>query len=134
MREQVTLNGKEQKRLKVLNDLDAGLSSPKKRRAPKRHPRRGMLVQIDGSKHDWLEGRGPMLTLIAGIDDATSEMPAALFRPEEDAAGYFPLLRHIIERVGLPLGLYTDLHTIFRSPKKITLDYAGQSHDGALEE
>jgi len=98
MREQVTLNGKEQKRLKVLNDLEAGL------------------------------------TLIAGIDDATSEMPAALFRPEEDAAGYFPLLRHIIERLGLPLGLYTDLHTISRSPKKIILDYAGQGHDGALEE
>jgi|GEM_PF-3044929 len=52
MREQVTLNGKEQKRLKVLNDLEAGLSSPKKRRAPKHRSRRGMLVQIDGSKLD----------------------------------------------------------------------------------
>ena len=106
----------------------AGLSSPKKRRAPKhrsrreRHPRRGMLVQIDGSKHDWLEGRGPMLTLTAGIDDATNEVPAALFRPEEDAAGYFLLLRRIIEILGLPLGLYADLHAIFRSPKKATLE------------
>jgi len=100
-------------------------------RRRERHPRRCMLVQIDGSKHDLLEGRGPMLTLTAGIDDATNEVPAALFRPEEDAVGHFRLLRHIIyflllrriiEILGLPLGLYADLHAIFRSPKKATLE------------
>jgi transposase len=71
---------------------EAGLASPRKRRAPKhrsrreRYPRRGMLLQIDGSDHAWLEGRGPGLTLIAAIDDATGEIPAALFREQEDAA------------------------------------------------
>ena len=107
---------------------EAGLSSPRKRRAPKhrsrreRYPRRGMLLQIDGSDHDWLGDRGPRLTLIAAIDDATGEIPFALFRLEEDAAGYFLLLRKIVEGPGLPLALYADRHTIFRSPKKATLE------------
>lgn len=107
---------------------EVGLASPRKRRAPKhrsrreRYPRRGMLLQIDGSDHDWLEGRGPGLTLIAAIDDATGEIPFALFRDEEDAAGYFLLLRRIVEAYGLPLALYADRHTIFRSPKKPTIE------------
>ena len=107
---------------------ETGLASPRKRRAPKhrsrreRYPKRGMLLQIDGSDHDWLDGRGPGLTLIAAIDDATGEIPYALFRDEEDAVGYFMLLRKIVEGPGLPLALYADRHTIFRSPKKATLE------------
>ena len=52
-----------------------GIGSPRKRRAPKHRSRRvrreaeGMMLQIDGSPHDWLEGRGPRLCLIGGIDD-----------------------------------------------------------------
>jgi transposase len=107
---------------------EAGLASPRKRRVPKhrsrreRYPQRGMLLQIDGSDHDWLQGRGPELSLIAAIDDATSEVPDALFRPEEDAAGYFMLLRRIAEILGLPLALYADRHTIFQSPKKASME------------
>ncbi len=73
--------------------LDAGLVSPRHRAAPQhrqrrpRYPRAGMLVQIDASLHDWLAGRGPYLTLVAAIDDATNEVPAALFRLAEDAHG-----------------------------------------------
>jgi transposase len=114
---------------------ETGLSSPRKRKAPKhrsrreRYPRRGMLLQIDGSDHDWLEGRGPGLTLIAAIDDATGEIPAALFREQEDAAGYFMLLRKIVEGPGVPMALYADRHTIFRSPQKPTLqqELAGEA-------
>jgi transposase len=107
---------------------EAGITSPRKRRAPKhrsrreRYPQRGMLLQIDGSDHDWLERRGPRLTLIAAIDDASGEIPSALFREEEDAAGYFLLLRRIVQGPGLPLALYADRHTIFRSPKKATIE------------
>jgi len=107
---------------------EAGLPSPRKRRAPRhrsrreRRPRPGMLLQLDGSDHDWLEGRGPGLILIAAIDDATGEIPFALFRPQEDAAGYFLLLRQIVQRHGLPLALYADRHTIFQSPKQATLE------------
>jgi transposase len=104
-----------------------GLSSPRKRRVPRhrrrrqRYPQSGMLLQVDGSKHDWLEGRGPWLTLHAAIDDATNEVPWAVFREEEDAAGYALLLHHISQSHGLPLALYADRHTIFQSPKQATI-------------
>ena len=106
----------------------AGLASPRKRRAPRhrrrrqRYPQQGMLLQVDGSKHDWLEGRGPWLTLHAAIDDATNEVPWAVFREEEDATGYALLLHHISQTHGLPLALYADRHTIFQSPKEPTLE------------
>ena len=105
----------------------AGLGSPRKRRAPRhrrrreRYPQAGMLLQVDGSKHDWLEGRGPWLTLHAAIDDATSEVVWAVFREEEDATGYALLLHHISRSHGLPLALYADRHTIFQNPKEATL-------------
>ncbi len=106
----------------------AGLGSPRKRRAPRHRQRRerrameGMLLQTDGSDHDWLKGRGPGLTLIAYIDDASGEVPGAVFREEEDAAGYMLALQEICERKGLPLAIYADRHTIFQSPKKATLE------------
>lgn len=105
-----------------------GLGSPRKRRAPKhrrqrqRYPQSGMLLQLDASKHDWLEGRGPWLALHSAIDDATNEVPWAVFRLEEDATGYALLLHHISQTHGLPLGVYADRHTIFQSPKRATLE------------
>jgi len=105
----------------------AGLGSPRKRRAPRhrrrrqRYPQAGMLLQVDGSKHDWLEGRGPWLTLHAAIDDATNEVPSAVFREEEDATGYVLMLHDISRSHGLPLALYGDRHTIFQSPKELTI-------------
>jgi transposase len=112
----------------------AGEGSPRKRRAPKhrarreRRPMAGMLLQTDGSDHDWLEGRGPGLTLIAYIDDATGVVPGAVFRDEEDAAGYMLALRDISQTHGLPLAVYADRHSIFRSPKQPTIEQqlAGQ--------
>ncbi len=100
----------------------AGVARTRTRR-PARHrsrrermPREGMLVQADGSKHDWLEGRGPELTLVGGIDDATGQLTGGVFREQEDAAGYFLMLAQTIRRFGLPLVLYTDRHGIFRIP------------------
>ena len=104
-----------------------GLASPRKRKAGRhyhrreRKPKAGMLLQTDGSRHDWLEGRGPWLTLIAYIDDATNEVLGAVFREEEDAAGYFLGLWDIVSHKGCPAAIYTDLHTIFRSPKQQSL-------------
>jgi hypothetical protein len=46
-----------------------------------------MLLQADGSRHRWLGPNSPYLTLIGGIDDATGEVPWALFREQEDAQG-----------------------------------------------
>jgi transposase len=104
--------------------LEQGISSPRKRRAPKhrsrreRYPQPGMLLQTDGSPHDWLEGRGPRLCLIGAVDDATNEVPQAFFQDQEDSAGYLRLLQSIALSHGLPLALYHDQHTIFESPKE----------------
>jgi transposase len=96
-----------------------GIASPKKHRPPKhrsRRPRRpleGMLLQLDGSYHDWLEGRGPWLCLLSAIDDATNTLVAARFELAEDSAGYLRLLRRIVSTRGIPLSLYTDRHGVF---------------------
>ncbi len=99
--------------------LGSGIRSPRKRRAPKhrsrreRYPKEGMLLQIDGSPHAWLEGRGPYLTLIGAIDDATGKVPYALFQEQENTRGYFLMLREITLNYGIPLALYHDRHSIF---------------------
>lgn len=98
---------------------EAGLSSPRRGRSPRhryrrqRMPQEGMLLQLDGSPHSWLESRGPRLTLLLAIDDATGTVPYALFREQEDTLGYFELLKAIIVRCGIPLGVYTDRFSIF---------------------
>jgi len=104
--------------------LKAGIKSPRKRRPPKhrsrreRYPQEGMLLQTDGSRHDWLEGRGPYLTIVGAIDDATGEVPYGLFREQEDAQGYSLLLRQIVASRGIPLALYRDRHGIFERSKR----------------
>jgi transposase len=104
--------------------LGAGIRSPRKRRPPKhrsrreRYPREGMLLQIDGSRDDWLEGRGPYLTLVGAIDDATGKVPYGLFRDQEDAQGYTLLLRQIVQSHGIPQALYHDGHGIFERSKR----------------
>ena len=106
----------------------AGQGSPRKRRAPgyrsrrERYAQAGMLLQTDGSRHDWLEGRGPWLTLVGMIDDANNEIPGACFREEEDAAGYFLVLQQVCLYKGLPQAVYADQHTIFQSPSQPTVE------------
>lgn len=105
----------------------AGIGSPRKRRAPRyrkrreRYPQPGLLLQTDGSHHDWLEGRGPWLTLVGMIDDANNEVTGAMFR-EEDAGGYFQVLKHICLNKGIPQAIYADRHTIFQSPSQPTVE------------
>jgi len=97
----------------------AGLGSPRKRRAPTHRQRRlpsareGELVQLDGSPHDWLQGRGPRLTALGLQDDATGKILAAQFFPTESAFGYLCLLRQLLRRFGVPLAFYGDRSSIF---------------------
>jgi transposase len=97
----------------------AGLASPRRRRSPRhrsrreRMPQAGLLLQLDGSRHDWLEGRGPAMTLLGAIDDATGEVVAARFREEEDSLGYLWLLRQTILHHGVPVAVYRDRAGIF---------------------
>jgi len=76
-----------------------------------------MLVQIDGSRHDWLEGRGAWMTLVGGIDDATGEVLYALFREQEDTEGYFNLMERIVSAHGVPVAVYHDGHAVFEPPQ-----------------
>jgi transposase len=97
----------------------AGYASPKKRRPPKHRSRRerksceGAMLQLDGSPHDWLKGRGPRMCLVGAIDDATGKVVGALFRSHEDAQGYFLLMRKVASKYGLPESIYRDRHGIF---------------------
>lgn len=84
------------------------IHSPRERR-----PRRGELVQIDGSHHDWFEGRAPKCCLIAFIDDATGEVLGARFSLTETTQAYFEVLRRHVQAHGVPLALYSDRHSIF---------------------
>ena len=77
-----------------------------------------MLLQADGSCHQWLGPDGPWLTLIGAIDDATGDVPYALFREQEDSQGYLLLLREVVRKRGVPLALYSDRHMIFQSGAK----------------
>ena len=78
-------------------------------------PRAGMLLQVDGSHHAWLEQRGPRFALLLAVDDATGAVVHALFRPAEDARGYFLLMEQVLRRSGVPLALYSDRHAVFRA-------------------
>ena len=99
----------------------AKLPSPQKRRPRKYRSRRlprprfGMMALTDASTHDWLEGRGPQLTLIGFQDDATKQILAAHFQREaENTVGYLRALRSMIATHGVPLSLYRDRHSIFQ--------------------
>lgn len=113
----------------------AGIASPRRRRSARhrsrrdRMPQAGMLLQTDGSRHDWLLDRGPRLTLVAAIDDATGIITGATFREQEDAAGYLTVLRDTIRRHGVPLALYRDRHGIFETPKAMPLTLEEQLVD-----
>lgn len=107
-----------EKGLKQNNPRRKGTHKPRERKS-----QAGMLWQIDASRHAWLEDRGPKLTLHGAIDDATGEVVAATFRFTETQEGYYSVMRQGIETYGIPLGLYSDKHTIFRSPnEKVTLE------------
>ncbi len=105
-----------------------GIGSPRKKRPPKHRSRRvrreaeGMMIQVDGSPHDWLEGRGPRLCLIGGIDDATSRVAPAFFEEQESSAAYFRLFLAMGKTHGLPLSVYADRHAIFWTDREPTVE------------
>jgi len=80
----------------------------------------GMLLQIDASPHDWLEGRGPHLTLAGAIDDATNRCWLR-FSEAETTWAYLLLMRRVALSQGLPLSLYSDRHDIFHPRREPTI-------------
>ena len=74
-----------------------------------------MLIQIDASPHTWIIGE-KAFDLHGAIDDATGEILALHFTPNECMEGYFEIVRQIICKHGIPTSFYCDRHTIFVSP------------------
>ncbi|MCS5798108.1 ISNCY family transposase [Klebsiella pneumoniae subsp. pneumoniae] len=74
----------------------------------------GELVQIDGSHHDWFEGRAPKCCLLVFMDDATGRIMHLRFGETESAFDYMLATREYVEKHGKPLAFYSDKHGIFR--------------------
>lgn len=100
--------------------IEAGLWRPFQKPIPKLHPSRerraclGELLQIDGSHHDWFEGRGPFCTLLVFIDDATSTLQKLHFCDDETTLNYFTAFKEYVLLYGVPRGLYNDKHGVFK--------------------
>ncbi len=104
--------------------IEAGIWKRRRKRTRHRQWRQrkecfGQMVQMDGSHHDWLEGRGPELVLMGYIDDATSNTFARFY----DYEGTIPALdsfKRYIKKYGIPQSVYLDRHTTYKSTKKFT--------------
>ena len=100
--------------------LEADLPYRKRKKRPHRQWRerkacRGAMVQLDGSHHDWFEGRGPRCVLMAFVDDATGEVYARFY----DYEGTIPAMdcfKGYIKRYGIPQSVYLDRHSTYKAP------------------
>jgi hypothetical protein len=107
--------------------IHAGLWSPRKHGPTHRAWRErrscvGALVQLDGSDHDWFEGRGPRCVLIVYIDDATSRILYAQFVNVEDTLTLLATTRTYIQRHGRPIAYYVDKDSIYKINRKASID------------
>ena len=104
--------------------MEAGIWKKRRKRSGHRRwrPRKecfGQMVQIDGSRHDWLEGRGSELVLMGYIDDATNTAFGRFY----DYEGTMPAMdsfKVYVRKYGLPQSVYLDRHTTYKSTKKLT--------------
>ena len=104
--------------------VKTGLWIPKIKKKYKVHQRRvrraqfGDLLQGDGSRHAWLEDRGPECTIVLFVDDATSKITAGQFVPAETTESYQQILKEHLYKYGRPKALYVDKHSIFRTSRE----------------
>jgi transposase len=85
----------------------------KHRQWRERKPSFGAMVQLDGSHHDWFEGRGPRCVLMVMVDDATNKMRAR-FAPEETTRASYDVVEGWVRKHGLMISLYVDRDSIYR--------------------
>lgn len=103
----------------------------------KRRARRdciGELIQMDGSYHDWFEGRAPKCCLLVLIDDATSRLMLMEFIEWESSLGYFQILKRYLKTYGRPLSLYTDRLAVFETTRKTEKNYRDTQFHRATKE
>ena len=106
--------------------LEAGLWTTRRRRSEHRRWRArkeclGEMVQMDGSHHDWFEGRREWAVLMVMIDDATNHTYAQFFE-EETTVAAMTTFRRYVERYGLPRSLYVDRDSIYEPTRDATID------------
>lgn len=112
----------------------------KKIKTPKVHQRRvprecfGELEQMDGSYHDWFEGRAPECCLIVIIDDATSRLMWLQFVKWESCFAYFSAIKEYIKKYGKPISIYTDRLAVFETTRKTDANYKDTQVHRALSE
>ncbi len=100
--------------------IAAGLWVPHTRRKPRvyqpryRHDCLGELIQIDGSHHDWFEGRASKCCLLVYMDDATGRLMHLRFCETESAFDYMLATREYLDKHGKPVAFYSDKHAVFR--------------------
>lgn len=138
-------------RLNEEEDIDISRSSVarilktegiKSKRSMKRKPRlhrsrlrraaAGELWQTDASTFQWFEGDGEYYTIHAYIDDATGVVTGAYFAKNECTAGYVEALKQGLEKYGIPWEIYSDRHTIFRSPLELSEEEKADGKEAPL--
>lgn len=82
----------------------------------------GMLVQLDGSDHDWFEGRGPKCALLVYIDDATSRILHAEFVTVENTLNLMRSTRTYLRKHGRAVAYYVDKDSIYAINRQTTID------------
>lgn len=87
-----------------------------------RRSRFGELVQIDGSLHDWFEGRAPKCCLLVMIDDASSKIIYMRFEERETTFGYMRCIEKHLKKYGRALAYYSDRHSIFKTTREQCID------------
>ena len=121
--------------------IGEGLWQTRRAKAPRIHQTRerrsclGELCQVDGSPHDWFEGRAPRCTLLVFIDDATSRLMHLQFVKSETTFTYFEATARYLLKHGKPRALYSDKYSVFRPPRTETLTGSGITQFGrAMQE
>jgi hypothetical protein len=107
--------------------IGAGLYNPKRHKPKHRDWRErrscvGMLVQLDGSEHDWFEGRGPKCALLVFIDDATSRILYARFITVEDTVNLMRCTKDYLRINGRPVAIYVDKDSIYKINRQASID------------
>jgi len=96
---------------------------PKHRQWREPSEREGQMVQFDTSDHDWLEGRGPRLYLIGGVDDATGKVAGAKFVLTDGVKQNMDVFKSIVQRRGIPLSVYVDRGSNFKTTRHQSMEY-----------
>ena len=115
-------------------EADLWKGKPRKKRVihqqRARRPCLGELVQIDGSPHDWFEGRSEKCCLLVFVDDATRRLMQLLFVETESTQSYFNATRAYLKQHGRPVAFYSDKHGVFRVNRSEAKSGTGETQYG----